>query len=244
MTTQGKTLSIDDFIRDVIAYSSNAVRIAALKEEQAGLVSANGELRKAIVPFFKANADKKWSALSKGIKAAIVAAGVSDVDGLLGVLKTSFEYRVLPTQQNADRFRKLENWVSWNGMIVPNTYGKVHTKEGAGQKAKPVESSTTQTVPASPVQETVNTQPQTTSKAVSVKPATPQKVETPVVPLHSNVSSSEEPLSAREHFGVLFTQLLKNETFRGEYCDILAMMLEVDKATLTRCMVQARDEIK
>lgn len=259
MNTQDKKeLSpVETFVSNCLAYSGNAVRIAALKEEQAGLVSANGELRKAIVPFFKEHKDDKWSSLGKSIKAAIVAAGVKDVDGLLGVLKTSFEYGILPTEQNADRLRKRETWVSWNGAVVPNSYGKVHKPKE--------ESATPQTVPA-PISQKIEamqanvdavfgtasptipahtiTQPQTPPKVPSTKPVTAQKTQESVHPISSNVSSSDEPISPREHFGILFAQMLKNETFRTEYTEILAMMLDVDKATLTRCMVQARDEIK
>ena len=238
MTTQVKDLSpVEAFVTDCLAYSGNSIRIASLKEEQAGLVSANGELRKKIVPFFKEHKDEKWSSLGKSIKAAIIAAGVKDVDGLLGVLKTSFEKQVMPTQQNADRFRKLETWVSWSGMVVPNTYGKVH-------KAKPGESATVQTdsAPIAPIVQTQTTTPaQTPSKAPSVKPVTPQKQAETIHPLASNISSSDMPISPREHCGILLDQLFKNEAFRSEFAPILAMCLDSNVATVTRCLVEARD---
>ena len=234
MNTQAnEPTAIETFVADCLTYSGNAVRIAALKEEQAGLVSANGELRKKIVPFFKEHADVKWSALGKKIKAAIVAAGVKDVDGLLGVLKTSFEYNILPTEQNADRLRKRETWVSWSGIVVPNTYGKVHKNNIPEQ---PMGATTTPTVPVSPT-----TQPQTPPKAASVKPATTQKQETAPAPLRSNVSSTEEAISPREHCAILLDQLFKNEAFRGEFAPILAMCLDSNVATVTRCLVEARD---
>ena len=225
--------AVETFVTDCLAYSGNAIRLAALKEEQAGLVSANGELRKRIVPFFKEHKEDKWSTLGKSIKAAIIAAGVKDVDGLLGVLKTSFEYNILPTEQNADRLRKRETWVSWNGMVVPNTYGKVH-------KAKE-EIATAPTVPTSPVQETAKTTSQTPPKAASVKATTPQKQEVAVAPLHANVSSNDAPISPREHCAILLDQLFKNESFRGEFAPILAMCLDSNVATVTRCLVEARD---
>lgn len=237
MNTQAKEISpIEAFVTDCLAYSGNAVRIAALKEEQAGLVSANGELRKKIVPFFKEHKDEKWSSLGKSIKAAIVAAGVKDVDGLLGVLKTSFEYSILPTEQNADRLRKRETWVSWSGVVVPNTYGKVHKPK---EETAPVQTDST---PIAPVVQTQTTAPaQTALKAVSVKATTPQKASEPVHPLNSNVSSSDAPISAREHCGILLDQLFKNEAFRSEFAPILAMCLDSNVATVTRCLVEARD---
>jgi hypothetical protein len=248
MNTQTKEISpVEAFVTDCLAYSGNAVRIAALKEEQAGLVSANGELRKKIVPFFKEHKDEKWSSLGKSIKAAIIAAGVNDVDGLLGVLKTSFEYNILPTEQNADRLRKRESWVSWSGMVVPNTYGKVHKpKEETAPISQKIEAMQANVDAvfgtASPtIQTQTITQPKTPSKAVSVKPVTPQKSEPPIHPLTSNISSSEEPISAREHCGILLDQLFKNEAFRSEFAPILAMCLDSNVATVTRCLVEARD---
>ena len=226
---------IETFVADCLAYSGNAVRLAALKEEQAGLVSANGELRKRIVPFFKEHKEDKWSTLGKSIKAAIVTAGVKDVDGLLGVLKTSFEYGILPTEQNADRLRKRETWVSWSGVVVPNTYGKVHKNNIPEQ---PTGATTTPTVPDSST-----TQPQTPPKAVSVKATTPQKQETAPAPLRSNVSSSEAPISNTEHFATLWMQMSKNDTFKLEFIDMMCASLEVPRATLTNVMWQCAEQI-
>jgi hypothetical protein len=238
--------ALQDFVTDCLAYSGNAVRIAALKEEQAGLVSANGELRKKIVPFFKEHKDEKWSSLGKKIKAAIIAAGVKDVDGLLGVLKTSFEYNILPTEQNADRLRKRDTWVSWSGMVVPNTYGKVHKpkEETASIQTDsapinpPVAPPTPEATPTTPAVPPASN----TGKAVSTKAATPQKAQEPIHPISSNVSGdSEAHISPREHCGILLDQLFKNEAFRGEFAPILAMCLDSNVATVTRCLVEARD---
>ena len=240
MNVQAKEISpVEAFVTDCLAYSGNAVRIAALKEEQAGLVSANGELRKKIVPFFKEHQGDKWSSLGKSIKAAIIAAGVKDVDGLLGVLKTSFEYNILPTEQNADRLRKRETWVSWSGVVVPNTYGKVH-KNNIPEQPMGVPA-TTQTAPTSTIPEATKAQPQTTPKVPSTKATTPQKTETAIAPLHSNVSSTDAPISSQEHCGILLDQLFKNEAFRSEFAPILAMCLDSNVATVTRCLVEARD---
>ena len=257
MNAQVKELSpVEAFVTDCLAYSGNAVRIAALKEEQAGLVSANGELRKAIVPFFKAHAEDKWAKLGKDIKAAIIAAGVKDVDGLLGVLKTSFEYGILPTEQNADRLRKRETWVSWAGVVVPNTYGKVHKPKEETPTAPTIEEAEkmvdkqiadmdkahAKAAAASldKVENVLGLATMTTDPAPA-KPTTPQKAREPVHPISSNVSSTEEPISPREHCAILLDQLFKNDAFRSEFAPILAMCLDSNVATVTRCLVEARD---
>jgi hypothetical protein len=239
MKMEKQVNEIQEFVTDCLAYSGNAVRIAALKEEQAGLISANSDLRKAIVPFFKAHAEEKWSKLGKEIKAAIVVAEVKDVDGLLGVLKTSFEYKILPTEQNADRLRKRETWVNWAGVIVPNTYGKVH---------KPKEETTTPTAPAKleafqkAVDSLIPPIVQEPSKAASAKPVAAQKDAVKGEVLRPNVSGdSEPPISPREHCGILLDQLFKNDAFRAEFAPILAMCLDANVATVTRCLVEARD---
>jgi hypothetical protein len=252
MNAQVKELSpVEAFITDCLAYSSNAVRIAALKEEQAGLVSANSELRKTIVPFFKEHKDDKWSKLGKDIKAAIVAAGVKDVDGLLGVLKTSFEYKILPTEQNADRLRKRETWVSWSGTVVPNTYGKVHVPktEATAAAAAPTPTPTPTPTPATKLeafQKAVDSliPPETTQDkpiAAPAKPTTPQKAVPKGEITRPNISSTDEPLSAREHCTILLDQLFKNDAFKAEFAPILATMLDSNVGIVTRCLVEARN---
>ena len=245
MNAQVKELSpVEAFVTDCLAYSSNAIRITALKEEQAGLVSTNGELRKAIVPFFKEHKDDKWTKLGKDIKAAIIAAEVKDVDGLLGVLKTSFEYGILPTEQNADRLRKRETWISWSGVVVPNTYGKVH---------KPKEETPSPQTDAAPtppakleafqkaVDSLIPPIVQEPTKAAT-KPTTPQKDAVKGDVPRPNVSGdSEAPISAREHCTILLDQLFKNESFRSEFAPILATMLDSNVGTVTRCLVESRD---
>jgi|LakMenE01Jun11ns_1017448.scaffolds.fasta_scaffold9947730_4 hypothetical protein len=246
MNAQVKELSpVEAFVTDCLAYSGNAVRIAALKEEQAGLVSANSELRKAIVPFFKEHKDDKWTKLGKDIKAAIIAAEVKDVDGLLGVLKTSFEYKILPTEQNADRLRKRETWISWSGVVVPNTYGKVH---------KPKEETPSPQTDAAPtppakleafqkaVDSLIPPIVQEPSKAASAKPVAAQKDAVKGEIVRPNVAGdSEPPISPREHCTILLDQLFKNDAFRSEFAPILAMCLDSSVAIVTRCLVEARD---
>ena len=159
----------------------------------------------------------------------------------LGVIKTCLELQILPTDKNADRLRKARVWtgLNGNGKVNPNW---VDPKAKKPETAAPATAAPATAAPATAAPATAA--PATTLKAVSVKATTPQKQTETIHPLTSNVSSSDAAISPREHFGILFDQMLKNETFRGEYVEVLACMLEVDKSTLTRCMVQARDTIK
>ena len=216
---------------DFSAAVRGIVTYAASNETIERATQARFESRKIVADFVRTAHGMEWKKIQKPIKAAIesLAVGiVADKNGLLGVIKTCCEYGIMPTTLNADRLRKAKTWTDLNGKIIPNGYGKVHTKSGAGQKATATPTAT----------------PTTTGSKAASKAATPQKGNETIHPLHASVSSVDAPISAREHFGILFDQMLKNETFRGEYVEVLACMLEVDKATLTRCMVQARDTIK
>lgn len=265
-------------IRGVVTYASSSETIERAQ-------SARFESRKVVVDFVRMAHDQQWKTISKPIKAAIdsLAVGiVADKVGLLGVIKTCCEYSIMPTTLNADRLRKAKTWTTLEGKTVPNSYGKVHTKSGAGKKAPAQLDASKTATAATPtdadekkanaiiaaIERQIDREDdekmkqigavgnalalatmqrgagQTAPKAPSVSATTAQKASEPVHPLTSNVSSTDAPLSAREHFKVLFNQMSKNETFRGEYCDILALMLDVEKSTLTRCMVQAADEVK
>lgn len=236
------TNNVIDFgavVRGIVTYAASSETIERAQ-------SARFESRKIVADFVRHAHGMEWKKVSKQVKAAIdsLAVGiVADKQGLLGVIKTCVDYGIMPTTLNADRLRKAKNWTDINGKIVANTYNKVHTKEGAGQKAKSVELNASKTVDVAPVQETTKTQPQTTPKVPSVKPTTPQKTETPTAPLHANVSSSDEPLSAREHFATLWMQIVKNETFKLEFIDMMAASLEVSRATLTNVMWQSAEQI-
>ena len=231
---------MNDTIRAIVAYAEASSVIERATQTRT-------ESRKLVAEFVRDAHGKEWKKISKSVKAAIdgLTVGiVADKVGLLGVIKTCCEYGIMPTTLNADRLRKAKTWTTIDGKIVPNGYGKVHTKEGAGQKAKPVESATPQTVsaPIAPIVQTPTTAPaQTPLKAVSVKPGTPQKGSETTHPLTSNVSSSDAPISPREHCGILLDQLFKNDAFRSEFAPILAMCLDSNAATVTRCLVEARD---
>lgn len=154
------------FVTDCTAYQTNSARLDKLKDEQAELISKNGELRKSIVPVFKSLSAHKWSAIKADIKTAIEEAKISDIDGLLGVLKTAFEYKILPTQANADRLRKAKTWVNWSGIVIPNTYKKVHA-----EKAPEPAPATEPTAQANVTAPTAQTIPASATPAVQPKPS-------------------------------------------------------------------------
>lgn len=227
-------------VRGIVTY-------AASNETIERATQARFESRKIVADFVRTAHGMEWKTIQKPIKSAIdsLAVGiVADKVGLLGVIKTCVEYGIMPTTLNADRLRKAKTWTDLNGKIIPNGYGKVHTKEGAGKKAKPAELDGLKTVsaPIAPIVQTQTTAPaQTPSKVPSAKPVATQKQPETIHPLTSNVSSSDAPISPREHCGILLDQLFKNESFRGEFAPILAMCLDSNVATVTRCLVEARD---
>ena len=237
--TKQATNSVDmgAIVRGFVSYAESTETIERAQ-------SVRFESRKIVADFVRANHDKEWKKIQKPIKAAIdgIAVGiVKDKVGLLGVVKTCIEYGIMPTTLNADRLRKAKTWVSVEGKNVANTYGKVHKVAGAGQTAKPTEIANAPTVPALAQTQTATAPQADTPKAPSVKPATPQTAQPKAEIPRANVSSSEEPIPAREHCGILLDQLFKNESFRSEFAPILAACLDSNVATVTRCLVEARD---
>ena len=104
--------------------------------------------RETMVPILRAHVKDDWKDLSKAIKTAlssIQGMNSAQVTAWLGVFKTCFEYKILPTQANADRLRKAEVWTNWNGSKVPNTYGKVHAP-----KVEPVKAEAPKVEPVKP----------------------------------------------------------------------------------------------
>lgn len=262
------TINMNDTIRAIVAYAEASSVIERATQTRT-------ESRKIVAEFVRDAHGKEWKKISKPVKAAIdgLTVGiVADKVGLLGVIKTCCEYGIMPTTLNADRLRKAKTWTDLNGKIIPNGYGKVHTKSGAGQKAPKVEVSTINVSDketekqVDALVDTIEKQiqkegtkklnaignalalatmevdaGQTPPKAPSVKATTPQKGSETIHPLTSNVSSSDAPISAREHCGILLDQLFKNDAFRSEFAPILAMCLDSNVATVTRCFVEARD---
>lgn len=195
--------------------------------------------------FFPLVKELEWPALDEDDYApsdSAIKQANARIAAWLGVIRTCLEYQILPTDKNADRLRKAKVWtgLNGNGKVNPNWVDPNAPKV----EAKPVESASVQTdsTPMAPVIQTqTKATEQTALKAVSVKPVTPQKASEPVHPLTSNVSSTDAPISAREHCGILLDQLFKNEAFRSEFAPILAMCLDSNVATVTRCLVEARD---
>ena len=261
MEKQASKVDLGTTIRGFVAYAESSETIERAQ-------SVRFESRKIVADFVRANHDKQWKTIQKPIKAAIdgIAVGiVKDKAGLLGVVKTCIEYGIMPTTLNADRLRKAKTWVSVDGKNVANTYGKVHTKEGAGKKPsaptvpalnpvlsvddaekivdkqlEAIDKAETKKAAAAldEMENVLDLATMTTSKATTTQKGT-AKGEVP----RANVNNSDAPIPAREHCSILLDQLFKNESFRSEYAPILSLMLDVEKATLTRCLVQARDEM-
>jgi hypothetical protein len=189
----------------------------------------------------------------------------SRVAAWLGVLRTCLEYQILPTDKNADRLRKAKVWTGLNGNGKTNPNWKPK-EEPAKQEtvSTPTAPALNPVLSAADAEKIVDKQIAAMDKAETKKAAaaldklenvldaatmTPSKGTTPQNPAakaeipRANVSNSDAPIPAREHCGILLDQLFKNESFRSEYAPILALMLDVEKSTLTRCMVQARDAL-
>ena len=209
------------FVTDCTSYQANSARLDKLKEEQADLISKNGELRKAIVPVFKSLSAHKWSAIKGDIKTAIEEAQIKDAVGLLGVLKTAFEYQILPTQANADRLRKAEKWTNWAGIVVPNTYQKVHAeKEAPAQVAEaPV---VAQSVPA------------TATPAVQPKPAVKGSPESAI-----SVNVSAPDMSPNDLWVQACTQFM-NFKLTAVAFETIEKKYSLEAGTILKELVEAR----
>lgn len=216
------------FVKDCATYRTNSARLDKLKDEQAELISKNGELRKAIVPVFKSLSAHKWGEIKADIKNAIVEAEIADVDGLLGVLRTSFEYKILPTQANADRLRKAEKWVNWLGIVVPNTYKAVQVKKEEPQPKPDM----TKTI------EAVTTAIQT---ATATAPSAPKASEKKGEIARPNVTASDT-LTTSEYWDTLYGQFVKHG-MTAFYIKALAGALNVTESSLFKTMTTVHDDI-
>lgn len=226
---------LETFVKRCAEYQKNSARLDALNDERGALITANGEIRKAIVPVFKALSAHSWATIKGDIKTSIVEAGIKDVNGLLGVLKTSFEYKILPTGQNADRLRKAEKWMAWSGIVVPNTYEKKHaTPEPAPGQNAPEQ---TQTAPA-----TAETLTPATPTPTKGKPSVKGTPEAPARP-NLNLSHSEHSnLSPSELWVQLTTQYLNHKLTLIAFEGIEAKY-KIPKGELLAEMVKARTAV-
>ncbi len=223
------------FVEGCIAFQSNSVRLAALKEEQAGLTCANGEIRKAILPYFKKNEDKPWGAIKGPIKAMIEEVKAKDPVGLIGVLKTCFEYQIMPTQANADRLRKAETWTNWNGTIGRNRYKPVHAKETPAPAPAPAPAPEGQTVEAALAALATQTTPTATAPAVQPKPpvkGTPEGLQRPNV-------AGEPPLSVNQLWAQTVTQLV-NYKLTLAFFESFEKENNLPKGALLKGFIEAR----
>jgi len=213
-------------VRGFVAYAESSETIERAQ-------SIRVESRKIVAEFIRTNKGTEWKRIQKPIKAAIdgIAVGiVKDKVGMLGVVKTCIEYSIMPTTLNADRLRKAKTWTTLEGKIVPNGYSKVHAPKPETPAATMATTATTAPAPT-----------QTIPEAASAKPVAAQKTAAKGDIPRPNISSSDEPLSPREHCAILLDQLFKNESFRSEFAPILATMLDSNVGIVTRCLVESRD---
>ena len=231
-TNTADTTLLLSFVKDCATYRTNSARLDKLKDEQAELVSKNGELRKAIVPVFKSLSAHKWSAIKADIKSAIVEAEIADVDGLLGVLRTSFEYKILPTQANADRLRKAEKWVNWLGIVVPNTYKAVQVKKEEPQPTPDM----SKTIEA--VTNAIQTATASTPSAPSAPKATEKKGEI----ARPNVTATSDSITTSEYWDTLYGQFVKHG-MTAFYIKALAGALNTTESALFKTMTTVHDDI-
>ena len=221
------------FVKGCAEYQKNSARLDALNEERGALITANGELRKAIVPVFKTLSAHSWDTIKKDIKTSIVEAGIKDVNGLLGVLKTSFEYKILPTGQNDDRLRKAEKWTAWSGVIVPNTYEGKHAPK---EEVPPI------TEPTAPTAQTAETVAPSIPAPTKGKPSVKGTPEGPARP-NLNLSHSEHSnLSPSELWVQLTTQYLNCKLTLIAFEGIEAKY-KIPKGELLAEMIKARTTV-
>ena len=225
---------LDAFVKGCAEYQKNSARLDALNDERGALITANGELRKSIVPVFKALSAHSWATIKGDIKTSIIEAGIKDVNGLLGVLKTSFEYKILPTGQNADRLRKAEKWTAWSGVIVPNTYEGKHAPK---EEVPPTTEPTAQTAPV-----TAETVAPATPAPTKGKPSVKGTPEGPARP-NLNLSHSEHSnLSPSELWVQLTTQYLNHKLTLIAFEGIEAKY-KIPKGELLAEMIKARTAV-
>lgn len=230
VNTTDKALLVS-FVNDCTAYQANSTRLESLMIEREELITKNGELRKAIVPVFKALSAHKWSAIKTGIKEAIEEAQIKDAVGLLGVLKTSFEYQIMPTQQNADRLRKAQKWTNWSGVVVPNTYSKVHAPKDPIQETIDSAKQSIAELQAIEATQTAQTAP---APAVQPKPAvkgTPESV--------TSVNVSAPDLSPNDLWVQACTQFL-NFKLTAVAFETIEKKHGLEAGTLLKELVEAR----
>jgi hypothetical protein len=263
--TTPKPLTLKKLIGDMLLFAES-------QDVMTELARAAIEARAMLINNFKqAPAEWTWDKVKGEVKELIEASPIKDKTGALGAMKTCFEYRILPVTLNADRLRKLKSWSSWEGKPIANTYGKVHTKPGAGQKAKveppaqPNLPDASTIVPAALANAIVPPAAQTpvanaiagqrVDKPVTVLPAAqkPATVQKPagasavplseVKPLTANVNGTDpDELSPFEHWGVMFDQFMRHGV-TAHYVKALGHVLNVKPDALALAMGQARKDL-
>ena len=212
--TTSNTVTSSDF-SDVSVLVDSAFKYVLASEILAEAKNTADTMRETMLPILRAHQKDEWKVLGKHIKSALSAVpklNEAQVIAWHGVFKTCFEYRILPTQASADRLRKADVWLNWNGNKVPNTYGKVHAPkpEVVAPIVKPL-----------PASEPVKSEP--------VKSA-PIKVNADKAVLPKANVNGTDTLSQFEHYEILAKQFMEHglhKTFIDRLAGVICIKPEV-----------------
>jgi hypothetical protein len=260
--TKAEPLTLRKLIGDMLLF-------AEAQDVLTDLAKAAIEARAMLIENFKrAPKEWTWDKVKDEVKTLVDAAPIKDKVGALGALKTAFEYKILPVTLNADRLRKLKSWTDWTGKPVANSYGKVHTKPGAGQKSQTITNAIVPPAAPTPIANAIAGQimdkpvvpdavvvqnvdkpiPPVVTLPPAQKPATAQKPAgasavppSEVKPLTANVNGTDD-LTPFEHWNGLFDQFMRHGV-TAHYVKALGHVLKVDPNTLALAMGQARKDL-
>jgi hypothetical protein len=226
------TVTLAGVVNNMLEYASNSDVVV---EAQAKAIAARANLVKGL----KQLKETSWKKVSTEVKEVIEASSIKDKVGALGALKTAFEYRILPNTLNADRLRKAATWTSFEGKTVPNTYGKVHTKPGAGQKASVINAAP-QPAPVVPTGTKPDASvPTAPAKMVNAKPTEDEKPDV----VRETVSHEIAPdLTPFEHWKILFDQFMGHGV-TTHYTVGLAKILNIPAPVLAKAIGQAKADL-
>ena len=227
------TSEVAALVKESMAFNRVNAKLEWLKEREQTLTTEKDETRKKLIKVMQTLSHHPWESLKGPIKAALIGAGCKNVDGALGVYKTSFKERVLPVGENADRFRKkMEFWIGWNGQKVRNPeFKKIEPKAVANSttpaptttapttaSTAPTTASTAPTIDAVSASwmKAVNTPPKPTTAPTAPTATAPTKAATastasttPTAPTRVNVNANDS-LTTLEHWQTIHQQWMNN----------------------------------
>ena len=214
---------------DLTVFVAMALAYASAIEQASDLKAKAENLREQMLPILKAHEKEEWKTLGKKIKAALVAAKVSDINGKLGVFKTCFEYKIMPTTFNADRLRKMKTWVAWSGFNTTNKYEAKHVQ-------KPTAITADMPVSALPAQDAPTAKGKPKVPAGNPVPAKPSSSVT------ADGTGSADALKPSELWNSQYQAWVHNP-LTPAFIETLAALLVVEKSKLTAAMTTAASDL-